>query len=212
LEKNGYLDFRTGSKRYFVGDPRYLASRNRSPGMAGPLTAEVLRSPALVAAGPGGKGMAVCLREGGLPLEIHRRTGPDWPDEPIAKGKMSIGFDVLRTARSAIGLTTSWGRANPWKLPAAGEKNVQWRVDGEGAVSVWNGHAWQAAGAPWETDRWTAIRLDVDYEATTLAVAAGAQRGVAVKFDPQKLAIDSLVFACLKGEVLVDNIEVRWSW
>jgi hypothetical protein len=147
-----------------------------------------------------------------LPLVIFRRTGPDWPDEPISKGKAAVCFDLLRKPGSALAMTTSHGVRGGRDLPAAGEQNVQLQVDGEGAVSAWNGAQWRPARAPHAADRWTTIRLELDYAAATIAVEVGGRTRATLPFDPSNLVFDGLAFACSKGEVLLDNVQVRWSW
>ncbi|NUQ61504.1 MAG: hypothetical protein HUU20_03385 [Pirellulales bacterium] len=213
LEKTGCLDYRTGSRRYYIGDPRYYASRNRSPGFAGPLTLDPAQSPALVdVSGKGGAGMAACLREKGLGLEITRRTGSSWPDDPISKGKAVVGFDLMRQPGSECGMSLLHDRRGGPGLPAATEQNLQLKIDGKGVLSVWNGKQWSTTGRTVAEGAWTTVCLDVDLESETYGLRIQGQSGASGKIQADKLVFDGLAFACTKGEIHVDNVQTHWSW
>ncbi|MBM4079651.1 MAG: hypothetical protein FJ278_08120 [Planctomycetes bacterium] len=219
LEQKGYLDFRLGGPRYFLGDPRYYASRNSSPGWAGALTSDRANPPALVDLSPvGGKGFAVFLKAGARVLAITRRAGSDWPDEPISRGKAILSFDLHRTpdagtSPSSFLASTLLNQRYLDRPPAATDKNLQLKITEAGALSVWNGKDWSAAAGSLDGRAWTKVSLEMDFGTGVHRPSVNGQPAAAGgSFDPSKLAFDGIGFAPLTGAAYVDNVSVSWSW
>jgi hypothetical protein len=156
--------------------------------------------------------MAVCLREKGLPLEIIRRTGPDWPDDPISTGTAIISFDLLRKPGSVLAMTTLANRRGTRSLDPAAERNMQLKTDDSSAVGIWNGNAWSAASLALAADSWAKMSLELDYTQGTFALRLNGQHVASGQFDSAKQPFDGLAFACAKGEAYTDNVHVRWAW
>lgn len=213
LGEHGYLDWRSGSQRYFIGDPRYHAGKNTSPGLAGPLTTDPAHSPALVdVSGLGGRGTAVCLREGGRAFEIIRRTGRDWPDDPISKGKAVLSFDIMRKSPAAFAVTTLLNQRYVGRLPAAAENNLQLKTNDSGSVSLWNGKEWSVAASTLPERSWVNLSMELDYEQGKCALKIDGQTAASEILDSSKQWFDATAFACETSEVYIDNISIRWSW
>ncbi|MFC1596387.1 family 10 glycosylhydrolase [Planctomycetota bacterium] len=213
LGEHGHLDWRSGSQRYFIGDPRYHAGKNTSPGLAGPLTTDPAHSPALVdVSGLGGRGTAVCLREGGRAFEIIRRTGRDWPDDPISKGKAVLSFDIMRKSPAAFAVTTLLNQRYVGRLPAAAENNLQLKTNDSGSVSLWNGKEWSVAASTLPERSWVNLSMELDYEQGKCALKIDGQTAASEILDSGKQWFDATAFACETSEVYIDNISIRWSW
>lgn len=214
MEKKGYLDFRQGGRRYFIGDARYSASRNTSPGFSGGLTNNPANPPALVdVSGLGRRGYAAYLKAGSTPLPVTRRTGWDWPDDPLSKGKAFVSFDLYRKSGGEVLLSTLLNQTYLNQPPASTEQNVQLKIDGDGGMSVWNGKEWSAPAGSMPERVWTTVSLELDYTKGTYALALkGYPVGASGSFDSSKITFDGVGFAAVTGEVYVDNVKVLWSW
>jgi hypothetical protein len=213
LANTGCLDFRFGSRRYFIGDGRYQASRNSSPGFAGPVTEDLEQCPAVVdVSALGRRGAAVCLRPSCPVLEISRRTGRDWPDDPIAKGHVVSSVLIYRTPIAELTISSLLDRRYVRTLPAADQKSFQVRIDCKGGVSIWTGKQWSAPAGAIAPDIWTALNLELDYAQGRFAVNIDGQAVVTGTFAPEPHAFDGLAFACTASEAYIDNVKVDWSW
>lgn len=206
LEKKGYLDFTFGGKRFFTGDSRYFASRNTSPGFAGPISEDPAMSPTLVdLSSTGRKGWGIRLADRKVPLTLHRRTGDDWPDDPIGVGKASARVDILRTTGAS--LLVGLGRRNG-QIP----EHPQVRLDETGAVSVLEGGKWVATGGALADGAWGALRFDVSFEAKTWTLSLDGKPLATRPLDSAKAAFDALLFSVAGEAAYVDNVRVDWIW
>ncbi len=207
LEEKGYLDCTYGGKRYFVGDMRYWAKENTSPGFAGPLTGDIKQSPAIIdLAAVEGQGKGVYIDEKGLPLRIARRTGIGWPDDPINKGKAVVSFDVYFEASSLIVSTIVLNGK-----PVEGSIGV--KIDEAGKLMLNSDGQWKPAGVSVQTGKWTSVKLDIDFENALYSVAADDVKGeISIPIKDGKAAFNGLSFKCYLGAAYVDNIKVQWVW
>ncbi|MBN2456324.1 MAG: hypothetical protein JXB29_07310 [Sedimentisphaerales bacterium] len=208
LEKTGYVDFRGVGKRYFIGDPRYYASKNSSPGWAGPLTEDTATSPALVdLAKIAGKGMGVYLDNTGGALTIIRRTGRDWPDELVSNGKLIITFDCYRKASAAINVSTMAGRG-------VRDSSIQISVDENGKLLAGKTGKMVATNHNIPENTWTTLGIDIDFDKASYSVTANGQNiaDAAGSLNAKRTAFDGLMFNCREGAVYIDNIKAKWSW
>jgi len=203
LEKVGFLDCTFGGKRYFVGDERYFASKNTSPGFAGPLTTEMKVSPALVnVSKTGGKGNAVFLDGKGRSLSIIRMTGIDWPDAPVSMGKVIVSFDIYKlsgdTTITVTALLHKESDANSMVLSFARNNNLTFTSNGRSAMAV-------AEIAPIS---WVPIQMQLDIDIGTCLIMVSGKKVSEQPCTVGKMAFDGLGFRCDSGSGYVDNIKV----
>lgn len=206
LEEKGHLDFTSGEKSFFVGDSRYHASANVSPGLAGPLSEDGTKSPALIDLAPmGRKGVGVRLSDSQLPFTIHHRTGPDFPNDAIGWGKASAAVDIWRSVDASFAVNL--GSREEYR-----PDHPQIHVDASGAITLLEkGKASSSVGQlPAET--WGELRFETDFDAKKWTLSLNGTPLATRSLDPDKAAYDALRVAVSKGTVAIDNIDVDWAW
>jgi len=207
LEKKGYLDCTYGGKRYFIGDMRYWANENISPGFSGPLTGDIKQSPAIVdLTAAKGQGTGVYIDEKGLPLMIARRTGIGWPDEPLNKGKVTVSFDLYCQPSSLV-ISTIMLNGKPV------EGNIGVKIDETGMLLINSAGKWLATGQTLEAGVWASIKLNIDFQAGSYnAVYGSGSTDVFATIEDGKGSFNGLSFKCYSGQAYIDNVKVEWVW
>lgn len=213
LEKTGYLDYTYGGKRCFIGDMRYWAGKNTSPGFAGPLTADITQNPAIIDLHSiDGRGFGVYLDERGKIFMIARRTGVGWPDEPLARGKVDISFDVYKTSlkHSSSLLTVAAMTLNGNPTP----NNIKLKFDQDSKVLIDSQGKWIPSKYSVPNDVWASVKVNVDFNTDTCVLMVNEKKADALttSFDAAKGAFNGLEFRCNAGAVYLDNIKLVWSW
>jgi hypothetical protein len=198
--EKGCLDCTYGGKRYFIGDMRYRASRNTSPGFAGPFTTDTAMSPAIVnVAAMGGKGYAAYIDAKGTAMNIHRRSGAGWPDEAVSSGKAEICFDLCRAEGAAVSIETITmnGKA------AAGR--IALKINEHGILEAGG----KTSGGAIAEKVFVPIKIVVDLDTGSYTVsAAGKEPAGEVAFEKETAAFNGLNFRCHAGSAYIDNVKI----
>ncbi|MBN2456884.1 MAG: family 10 glycosylhydrolase [Sedimentisphaerales bacterium] len=205
LEEKGLLDFTTGKKRYAIGNCRYLASKNTTPGLASFFTEDKTVSPALIdaEANPVVYGTVVYMDKSSVPFGIHRRTGTSWPDEKIDTGKVKMSLDIYRKPGSSFLVKCRGENENPAVM-----------FDSKGQLQLMKEGKWTASGLFIKENVWTKLFIELDFKAGRYIVVTGNNFNdfASSSFDREKTALDGLFIKCNEGAFCFDNINMIWSW
>ncbi|MBN2457316.1 MAG: hypothetical protein JXB29_12405 [Sedimentisphaerales bacterium] len=205
LEEKGLLDFNTDKKRFAIGDGRYYASKNTSPGLASFFTEDTATGPALidVPASPLVYGTVAYMDKDSIPLKIYRRSGRDWPDEKITSGTVKISLDIYRKLDSAFVIKASGADSNP-----------QIMFDPQGRLNVMENGKWLQKNLSITDNTWTKLFVEINFNTEKYIVTTDSdpENPVALSFDKENIALDGLTIKSLKADFCLDNINMTWSW